>query len=161
MPSRRWERAGNFCTDWSRHPQCQKTPRPLFIRLSRDARSDVERWYQFSERWNGIAMMHMAKEVQEYVSLTSHTSDVSQLILLHCPIMASLSFHASSDPMWRLPLQRGPAPLLWYGTLLLAPPTAAWTTGSLRMLPHLIEEIQVRLMYHLRICMCVLASWWL
>ena len=32
-----------------------------FVHLSREACSDIERWFQFSDKWNGISMMHRAK----------------------------------------------------------------------------------------------------
>ena len=44
------------------------------VRLSREARSDIEWWFQFSASWNGVAMLREAKEVQASVSITSDAS---------------------------------------------------------------------------------------
>ena len=42
-----------------------------FIRFSRDARSDVEWWYQFSTLWNGVSMMRSVGASPISVTLTS------------------------------------------------------------------------------------------
>ena len=44
------------------------------VRLSREARSDIKWWFQFSASWNGVAMLREAKEVQASVSITSDAS---------------------------------------------------------------------------------------
>ncbi len=44
------------------------------VRLNREARSDIEWWFQFSERWNGRGIMRENKETQASVSITSDAS---------------------------------------------------------------------------------------
>lgn len=46
-----------------------------FVRLNKEARSDIEWWSVFSERSNGVSMMHMPNnEIQAFVSMTSDAS---------------------------------------------------------------------------------------
>lgn len=46
-----------------------------FIHLNKEARSDIEWWSVFSERWNGVLMMHMPNnDSQASVSMTSDAS---------------------------------------------------------------------------------------
>ncbi len=44
-----------------------------FVRLNQDARSDIEWWYQFSSKWNGITMLQ-ERSNNKLVSLTSDAS---------------------------------------------------------------------------------------
>lgn len=44
------------------------------VRLSKEARSDIEWWFQFSEEWNGVAIMRGPKEARASVTLTSDAS---------------------------------------------------------------------------------------
>ena len=45
-----------------------------FIRLNREARSDVEWWFQFSAEWNGVAMLRATQAAQATASVTSDAS---------------------------------------------------------------------------------------
>ena len=45
-----------------------------FVRFSRDARSDVEWWYQFSTLWNGVSMMRAVGVSPMSATLTSDAS---------------------------------------------------------------------------------------
>ncbi len=45
-----------------------------FVRLSREARSDIEWWYQFSEKWNGVALMRGNRQSQAGATVTSDAS---------------------------------------------------------------------------------------
>ncbi len=44
------------------------------MRLSRDARSDIEWWFRFSVEWNGIALMRGVREAQATATVTSDAS---------------------------------------------------------------------------------------
>lgn len=45
-----------------------------FVRLSREARADIEWWYQFGQEWNGTAMMWHVSRASPQVILTSDAS---------------------------------------------------------------------------------------
>ena len=45
-----------------------------FIRLNREARSDIEWWFQFSAEWNGVAMMRAAQAARTTATVTSDAS---------------------------------------------------------------------------------------
>ena len=45
-----------------------------YVRLNREAKSDIEWWYQFCDQWNGVAMMRRVEGVQEAASITSDAS---------------------------------------------------------------------------------------
>lgn len=44
------------------------------VRLTKEARSDIEWWYKFSEEWNGVAIMRESKQARASVSLISDAS---------------------------------------------------------------------------------------
>jgi hypothetical protein len=68
-----------------------------FVRLSTEARSDIKWWFQFSDRWNGISMMHRSNYayMQASVSLTSDAS-------------GRWGFGAYSGPHWFMLKWAGP-----------------------------------------------------
>lgn len=45
-----------------------------FVRLSKEARSDIEWWFRFCEEWNGVAMMTSVSENPVAATLTSDAS---------------------------------------------------------------------------------------
>ena len=45
-----------------------------FIRLNKEARSDVEWWHLFAERWNGVLMMYVARKDSCEIIVTSDAS---------------------------------------------------------------------------------------
>ena len=45
-----------------------------FVRLSREARADIEWWHQFATNWNGTAMMVLAQTTRRQITLTSDAS---------------------------------------------------------------------------------------
>ena len=45
-----------------------------FIRLNKEARSDVEWWHLFAERWNGVSMMYVARKDSCEIIVTSDAS---------------------------------------------------------------------------------------
>jgi hypothetical protein len=45
-----------------------------YVRLSKEAESDIEWWFQFSADWNGVAVMRESKEARASISLTSDAS---------------------------------------------------------------------------------------
>ena len=49
-------------------PQLQQLDH--FMRLSREARSDIEWWFQFSTDWNGIAIVWERMQMRETATLT-------------------------------------------------------------------------------------------
>ena len=42
-----------------------------FVRLNREARSDIEWWWQFAERWNGVGMMRATQRETPSATVTS------------------------------------------------------------------------------------------
>ena len=45
-----------------------------YLRLSREARADIEWWHQYASSWNGIAMMASAETTRRQVQITSDAS---------------------------------------------------------------------------------------
>ena len=95
-----------------------------FVRLSREAKSDIEWWYQFSERWNGISTMHMANgnSVQASVSMTSDAS-------------GSWGCGAYSGPHWFMLQWVGPITECYITAKEMVPiviAAATWGTGGER-----------------------------
>ena len=64
----------------SRQNLSKETHRPLvkhlehFVRLSREARSDIEWWFQFSSDWNGVTMIRRGQTTGATMTLTSDAS---------------------------------------------------------------------------------------
>ena len=54
-------------------PKSAKRPHH-HIRLSREARSDIEWWYQFAGTWNGVSILRAQKQEQPHIVVTSDAS---------------------------------------------------------------------------------------
>ena len=89
------QEAGPALTNWSailcmqsgesRQNLSKETHRPQvkhlehFVRLSREARSDIEWWFQFSSDWNGATMIQRGQKTGATVTLTSDASGVGYI----------------------------------------------------------------------------------